>query len=100
VVYSLPDTASFHQDVVFTGFDSDFSPTNWGFAESSTNSLQIQIITEFYDPPQPLMLTNYIYVEQNPQVRAAMASPDLIDYTLDLDTMFLARVLYTAITKW
>ena len=83
VVYSLPDTGSFHQDVIFTGFDPGFNPTNWGFAESSTNTLQIQIISEFYDPPQPLMLTNYLYVEQDPAKRAGMASPDIIDYTLE-----------------
>lgn len=83
VVYSLPDTASFHQDVVFVGFDPGFDPTNWGFAESSTNTLQIQIITEFYDPPQPQMVMRPIYIEQNPVVRASMASPDIIDYTLD-----------------
>jgi hypothetical protein len=83
VVYSLPDTGSFHQDVVFVGFDPGFDPTVWGFAAGSTNTLQIQVFTEFYDPPQPQMLTNPIYVEQNPATRASMASPDLIDYTLD-----------------
>jgi hypothetical protein len=96
VVYSLPDTGSFHQDVVFTGFNPGFNPTNWGFAESSTNSLQIQIITEFYNPPQPLMLTNPIYIEQNPAIRASMASPDLIDYTLDFgDYVFGPGRAYT-----
>ena len=29
VVYSLPDTASFHQDIVFVAFDHGFNPTNW-----------------------------------------------------------------------
>ena len=83
VVYSLPDTGSFHQDVVFVGFDKGFSPTNWGFAEGAGKTLQIQIFTEFYDSPQPRMLTNVIYSEQDPNVRASMVSPDLIDYTLD-----------------
>jgi len=83
VVYSLPDTGSFHQDVVFVGFDPGFDPTAWGFAADSTNTLLIQIITEFYDPPQPQMLARPLYVEQDPDVRASMASPDLIDYTLD-----------------
>ena len=83
VVYSLPDTASFHQDVVFTGFDPGFNPTNWGFSENSTNSLQIQIITEFYNPPQPIMIERPLYIEQDPAVRAAMVSPDIIDFTLD-----------------
>ena len=83
VVYSLPDTGSFHQDVVFVGFDQGFDPTVWGFTPASTNTLLIQIITEFYDPPQPQMLMRPLYVEQNPTTRASMASPDLIDYTLD-----------------
>ncbi len=100
VVYSLPDTASFHQDVVFTGFDPGFNPTNWGFAESSTNTLQIQIFTEFYNPPQPIMIERPIYIEQNPTVRAAMASPDIIDYTLDFgDYVFGPGRAYTASTN-
>jgi len=97
VVYSLPDTGSFHQDVVFTGFDPAFNPTNWGFAESSTNSLQIQIFTEFYDPPEPLVQTNLIYVEQDPAIRASMVSPDLIDYTFDFgDYVFGPGRAYTS----
>ena len=100
VVYSLPDTGSFHQDVIFVGFDQGFDPTVWGFAADSTNSLQIQIFTEFYDPPQPLILTNLIYVEQNPAVRASMASPDLIDYTLDFgDYVFWPGKAYTTASK-
>jgi hypothetical protein len=83
VVYSLPDSGSFHQDVVFTGFDKTFDPTVWGFAASATNTLQIQICTEFYNPPQPQMLMRPLYVEKNQKTRASMASPDFIDYTLD-----------------
>ncbi len=83
VIYSLPDTASFHQDFVFTGFDPDFSPTNYGFAAGSANTLQIQIFTEFYDPPQPESIMRPLYVEQDAAKRSSMASPDFIDYTLD-----------------
>jgi hypothetical protein len=100
VVYSLPDTGSFHQDVVIVGFDPGFNPTNWGFAETSTNTLQIQIITEFYDPPQPIMIERPLYIEQNPAVRASMASPDIIDYTLDFgDYVFGPGLAYTAATN-
>jgi hypothetical protein len=100
VVYSLPDTGSFHQDVVFTGFDPGFDPTVWGFAAASTNTLQIQIYTEFYDPPQPDVLERPIYVEQDPAVRASMASPDLIDYTLDFgDYVFGPGRAYTTGTN-
>ncbi len=97
VVYSRPDVGSFLQDVVFTGFNPNFNPTNWGFAESSTNTLLIQITTEFYDVPQPLMVTNPIYIEQNPAVRASMASPDLIDYSIDFgDYTFGPGQAYTS----
>jgi hypothetical protein len=100
VVYSLPDTGSFHQDVVFVGFDKGFNPTNWGFAEASTNSLQIQIFTEFYNPPQPLILTNLIYSEQDQTKRANMASPDLVDYTLDFGHyVFGPGRAYTTVTN-
>jgi hypothetical protein len=83
VVYSLPDTGSFCQDVVFTRFNPQFDPTVWGFAATSTNTLQIQIFTEFYGPAQPMTIERPLYIEQNPAVRASMASPDFIDYTLD-----------------
>jgi hypothetical protein len=97
VVYSVPDTASFHQDVVFVGFNPTFNPTNWGFAETTTNTLLIQIFTEFYDPPKPMMLTNVIYSQQNEAIRANMASPDLIDYTLDFgDYVFGPGQAYTS----
>ncbi len=83
IVYSLPDTGSFHQDVVFTGFDPNFDPTAFGFAANSTDTLQWQIFTEFYNPPQPEKLERNLYIEQNPNVRTSMASPDFIDYFLD-----------------
>jgi hypothetical protein len=100
VVYSLPDAGSFHQDIVFVGFDPSFNPTNWGFGESSTNTLRIQIFTEFYDPPQPLTIMQPLYVEPDPEKRAAMASPDLIDYMLDFgDYTFELGRAYTAGTN-
>jgi hypothetical protein len=83
VVYSLPDTGSFHQDVVFTGFNPNFDPTVWGFAPIATNTLQIQIFTEFYNPPQPTVRERALYIEQDPNVRASMDSPDFIDKFLD-----------------
>jgi hypothetical protein len=83
IVYSLPDTGSFHQDIEFTGFDPGFDPTVWGFAATATNTLQIQIWTEFYDPPQPLVRQRPLYIERDPNVRASMASPDFVDNFLD-----------------
>ena len=83
VVYSMPDPGSFHQDVIFTAFNPNFDPTVWGFATTSTNTLQIQIFSEFYNPPQPQVRERDLYIEQDPNVRASMASPDFIDYFLD-----------------
>ncbi|HEY3855745.1 MAG TPA: hypothetical protein VGO67_15260 [Verrucomicrobiae bacterium] len=83
IVYSLPDTGSFHQDVVFTGFDPNFDPTDWGFAANATNTLQLEIFTEFFTPPQPQTLQRSLYVEQNPNLRESMSSPDFIDNFLD-----------------
>jgi hypothetical protein len=83
VVYALPDTGSFHQDVIFTGFNQPFDPSVWGFAANSISTLQVQIWTEFYDPPLPRMVERPLYIEKDPSVRASMVSPDLIDYTLD-----------------
>ena len=102
VVYSLPDTGSFHQDVVFTGFDPGFDPTVWGFAAGSTKTLRIQIFTEFYNnPPQPLMIMRPLYVDPNPADQASMASPDLIDYTLDFgDYVFGPGRAYATTTNY
>jgi hypothetical protein len=100
VVYSLPDVGSFHQDVIFTGFDRNFDPTAWGFAAASAKQLQIQIFTEFYDVPQPQFVERPLYVEQNPTVRAGMAAPDFIDYTLNWgDYVMIPGRAYTTTTN-
>ncbi len=83
VVYSRPDAGTFEQDVVFVGFDPDFDPTKWGFAAASTNTLEVQIFTEFYNPPEPTAIMRPLYVEQDAGKRVSMASPDFVDYTLD-----------------
>jgi hypothetical protein len=99
VVYSV-DSGAFMQDVVFTGFTQHFDPTVWGFAASSTNTLWLQIFTEFYAPPQPQMRTNLIYAETNRAIRASMASPDLVDYSLDFGNyVFGPGKAYTANTN-
>ena len=94
------DPGRFTQDLVFTAFDPGFDPTVWGFAASSTNTLWLQIWTEFYAPPQPQMRTNLICAETNQAIRASMASPDLIDYTLDFGNyVFGLGKAYTAGTN-
>jgi hypothetical protein len=79
----LPDPGSFPQDVIFTGFNPNFDPTAYGFVAEATNTLQIELLTEFFNSPQPMAQDRDLYVEQDPNVRASMASLDFIDYTLD-----------------
>jgi hypothetical protein len=74
VVYTV-NNGSFEQDAVITG---RFHPRAFGF---STNCL-IQIITEMYDVPEPERVRRPLYVEDNPALRRAMASPDFVDEVL------------------
>ena len=74
VIYTLKQ-GSFEQDVVITG---RLNPVDYGFP---TNS-QIQVITEFYDPPQPEKMRRPVYVEQKESVRRGKVSPDLMDEVL------------------
>jgi hypothetical protein len=99
VVYSFPDVGSFHQDVVFTGFDPNFNPAAYGFSADAGNTLQIQIMTEFYNPPQPQMMANPLYIEQDANKRASMESPDIVDYAIDFgDYTFAVGRAYTTST--
>lgn len=78
VVYTL-HKGSFAQDVVFSGL---LDPTAYGFPQSSSNSLRIQVITELYSPPQPDIVTRPLYVEQDQAVRQRMVTPDFMDQTI------------------
>lgn len=71
VVYTI-QKGSFEQDVIITG---RLNPLDYGFP---TNA-QIQVVTEFYDPPEPEKLRQPIYVETNAAVRRRKVSPDLVD---------------------
>jgi hypothetical protein len=81
VVYTL-NKGSFEQDVVITG---RLNPVDYSFP---TNA-QIQIITEFYDPPQPEKMRRPIYVEQTQAVRRRMVSPDLMDEVLGFSELVI-----------
>lgn len=83
VVYTI-DRGSFAQDVVITG---RLNPADYGFP---TNTTRIQIFTEFYQSPEPESIRRPIRVEKNPQVRARMVSPDLIDEALGFGELVLA----------
>ena len=89
VVYSIPDCGSFHQDVVITKFNGPLDPTVWGLPASATNTLRWQIFTEFYgNGPLPSEIMHPLQVETDPDLRASMASPDLVDYTLGFGDVF------------
>ena len=75
ILYTI-EQDSFAQDIIFTGY---LDPAAYGFP---TNTTRIQIITEFYQPPTPEVLSEPMYVESDPTLRQTMASPDLIDETL------------------
>jgi hypothetical protein len=83
VVITL-NRGSFEQDVVFTG---NINPAEWGFP---TNSTRIQILTEFYNSPEPDEIVCPIYVEKNQALRNSMVSPDFIDHTLGFGEFVLA----------
>ena len=82
ILYTI-ERDSFAQDIVFSGY---LDPAAYGFP---TNSTRVQIITEFYQPPRPEVLRQPMYVEGNPILRAAMASPDLMDETLSFDRLVI-----------
>jgi hypothetical protein len=75
LVYSV-ERGTFAQDVVFTG---RLNPSDYGFP---TNTTQIQIITELYDPPTPEVLVHPLFVETKAAVRSRMVSPDIMDQTI------------------
>ncbi len=81
VVYTL-QKGSFEQDVVITG---RLDPRDYGFP---TNA-QIQVITEFYDAPQPEKLRRPLYVEPNETVRRRKVSPDLMDEVLGFSELVI-----------
>lgn len=88
VVYTL-QKGSFEQDVVISG---RLDPLDYSFP---TNA-QIQIITEFYDAPQPDKLRRPIYIEEKETVRRRKVSPDLVDEVLGFsDLVFGTGRAYT-----
>jgi RHS repeat-associated protein len=75
-IYFTENAGSFEADVVITG---RINPADYGFP---TNSTRIQILTEFYNAPDPDEVVRPLYLEQNQAVRNKMAAPDLVDHTL------------------
>lgn len=88
VIYTL-QKGSFEQDVVISG---RLNPLDYSFP---TNA-QIQIVTEFYDAPQPEKLRRPIYIEEQETVRRRKVSPDLVDEVLGFsDLVFATGRAYT-----
>jgi len=82
ILYTL-ERNSFAQDVIFSGY---LDPQAYGFP---TNTTRIEILTEFFQPPTPEVLSQPMYVETNSILRQAMASPDLMDETLTFGNLVL-----------
>jgi len=83
--------------VVYTryGFEQDIilraqppPPQNFGL---DPNSSILQVWTEFLNPPVPQQTALILYQENDPQVRQAMAQPDLIDHALDFGSMTIGQ---------
>ena len=64
---------SFEQDCVITG---KLNPADWGFDPATA---QIRIFTEFYGAVQPEIVRRPVRIEQRPEVRKRLVSPDLVD---------------------
>jgi hypothetical protein len=75
VVYTI-EKGTFAQDVIITG---RLDPADYGFP---TNSVRLQIYTEFYDPPEPERVRQPVRVEHDKRLRERMVSPDLVDEVL------------------
>jgi hypothetical protein len=75
VVYTI-EKGTFAQDVIITG---RLDPADYGFP---TNSVRLQIYTEFYDPPEPERVRHPVRVEHDKRLRERMVSPDLVDEVL------------------
>ena len=83
VIYTLQQ-GSFEQDVVINGH---IDPANHGFPSNTT---RIEVLTEFYQPPQPDVIMSPILIETNQTLRASMATPDFMDQTLGFGEFVMA----------
>ncbi|HTX21667.1 MAG TPA: hypothetical protein VMD27_07410 [Candidatus Aquilonibacter sp.] len=84
-VFYTVSKGAFAQDVVF---DKQINPADYGFPAATT---RIQILTEFYNAPQPESVLHPIYVEKNEAIRSQMASPDFTDETLGFGNFVLGQ---------
>jgi len=85
VVFSV-EKASFSQDIVFTG---RIDPADWGFP--ADHPMRIEIWTELYQMPQPDVIKQPLYIEQNAAIRRQMADPDMLDETIGFGEFVLGH---------
>ncbi len=85
VIYSV-EKASFSQDIVFTG---RIDPADWGFP--ADHPMRIEIWTELYQMPQPDVIKQPLYIEQNATIRSQMADPDMMDETIGFGEFVLGH---------
>ena len=83
VLYTI-DRGSLSQDIILT---AAIDPATFGFPADTT---QIQVWTELYDAPQPDILSQPVFVEEDPVKRLQMATPDVIDETIGFGDYVLA----------
>ncbi len=88
VIYSL-DRGSLEQDVRLTGRINlaDFGTPSFQFPPATT---RLQILTEFFAPPEPEHSTRVLRVEKDHRKRAKMHTPDLVDDQLGFGELVLA----------
>jgi hypothetical protein len=82
VVYRV-EAGSFAQYVVFTGW---LDPAALGFDPAT---VQVQVFSEFYGAPRPERTRRPLRVEERPEVRQRMVSPDLVDEVLEFGQMVI-----------
>jgi RHS repeat-associated protein len=83
VIYTI-DRGSFEQDILITG---RLDPADHGFPIDTT---RLQILTEFYETPQPDRIRRPIRIEQRQAIRERMAKPDFEDEVLGFGEFVLA----------
>jgi hypothetical protein len=92
-VVCTAERGSFAADVVLT---SRIDPADYGFPAKTT---RIQMITEYYDAPEPDRIRTAIRIETDAAVRQQMVTPDLMDETLGFGELAFGQGLAYTMTN-
>ncbi|MBI4659579.1 MAG: hypothetical protein HY735_12130 [Verrucomicrobia bacterium] len=76
--------AGLEQDVILLELPA--SPAQFGLNPEST---RLEVLTEFWDVPAPVITSKKIREEKNPQRRAQMAEPDAMDEKLEFGNLVM-----------